>query len=43
MSKAEIIKAICKTQDYRFTHDEMLRMSRRQLLEYYPQFRRKDK
>jgi len=43
MSKAEIIKAICKAPDYRFTHDEMLRMSRRQLLEYYPQFRRKDK
>ena len=43
MSKAEIIKAICKAPDYRFTHDEMMRMSRRQLLEYYPQYRRADK
>lgn len=39
MTKEEIIKAICKNPDYRFTHDEMMRMSKKQLLQYYPQFK----
>ena len=42
MTKAEIIKAICAgVKDYRFTHDEMMRMTKKQLLEYYPQYKRK--
>lgn len=37
MTKEEIIKAICtEVRDYRFTHDEMMRMTKKQLLEYYP-------
>ena len=39
MTKAEIIKAICEAHDYRFTHDEMMRMTKSQLLEYYPQYK----
>jgi len=40
MSKKDIIKAIVtEVKDYRFTHDELLRMTKKQLLEYYPQFK----
>ena len=40
MTKAEIIKAIIyEIKDYRFTHDEMMRMSKKELLEYYPKFK----
>lgn len=39
MTKDEIIKSIvCDVKDYRFTHDELMRMSKRELLQYYPQF-----
>lgn len=41
MTKEEIIKAICtEVRDYRFTHDEMMRMTKKQLLKYYPQFKK---
>lgn len=39
MTKVEIIKAICEKPDYRFTHDEMMRMTKRELLIYYPQYK----
>ena len=35
MKKAEIIKAICESHDYRFTHDELMRMSKKELTDYY--------
>ena len=39
MTKEEIIKSIvCDVKDYRFTHDELMRMSKKELLQYYPQF-----
>lgn len=38
-TKAEIIKSICELRDYRFTHDEMMRMTKNELLQYYPQFK----
>ncbi len=39
MKKDEIIKAIvCDVKDYRFTHEELMRMSKKELLQYYPQF-----
>ena len=39
MTKEEIIRAIvCEVKDYRFTHDELMRMSKKELLQYYPQF-----
>ena len=39
MTKEEIIKSIvCGVKDYRFTHDELMRMSKKELLQYYPQF-----
>ena len=43
MTKADIIKAICENPDYRFTHDEMMRMRKKELLEYYPKFKRPNK
>ena len=39
MTKEEIIKAIVRDiKDYRFTHEEMMRMPKKELLQYYPQF-----
>lgn len=39
MTKEEIIKAVvCEVKDYRFTHEELMRMSKKELLQYYPQF-----
>lgn len=39
MTKEEIIRAIvCDVKDYRFTHEELMRMSKKELLQYYPQF-----
>lgn len=38
MTKEEIIKAVvCEVKDYRFTHEELMRMSKKELLQYYPQ------
>lgn len=39
MTREEIIKSIVRdVKDYRFTHDELMRMSKKELLQYYPQF-----
>lgn len=38
-TKADIIKSIVELKDYRFTHDEMMRMTKKELLQYYPQFK----
>lgn len=39
MTKEEIIKAVVRdVKDYRFTHEELMRMSKKELLQYYPQF-----
>ena len=37
MTKEQLIRAIVSLKDYRFTHDELMRMTKKQLLEYYPQ------
>ena len=33
MTKQELIKAICESKDYRFTHDELMRMTKKELVE----------
>ncbi len=39
MKKEDIIKSIVRdVKDYRFTHEELMRMSKKELLQYYPQF-----
>ena len=39
MTKEEIIRLIvCKVKDYRSTHDELMKMSKEEILKYYPQF-----
>lgn len=39
MTKEEIIKAIVRdVKDYRFTHDELMKMSKEELIKFYPQF-----
>ena len=39
MTKEDIIRAIVRdVKDYRFTHEELMLMSKKELLQYYPQF-----
>lgn len=37
-AKVDIIYAIVMRHDYRYTHDELMRMTRKQLLEVYNSF-----
>lgn len=40
-AKSDIIYAIVMNRDYRYTHDELMRMTRKQLIEVYNSFKKK--
>lgn len=35
MTKADIIRAIIELKDYTYTHDEMMRMTKKQLIDHF--------
>lgn len=36
MTKQEMIREIIKRKDYLFTHDELMRMTKKEIVKYYP-------
>lgn len=38
MTKEQLIKAIIERKDYRFTHDEMMNMNKKELLKVYESY-----
>lgn len=42
-AKSDIIYAIVMRRDYRYTHDELMRMTRKELIEVYNSFQEDEK
>lgn len=36
MTKQEMIREIIKRKDYLFTHDELMRMTKKEIVKYHP-------